>query len=252
MEYNYRKLFKGLAQYRQPLNYELVGEEICAQLDGFGELVLSVTTGQQLHVTCGEMDQDNSYECVKIDDMVYVLHFEVANQSPRKCLSIVYDKASGEITVFLAKQGHCAEYLRRVEREIYFGSVRQPDGTYPAGRAAYTEDLIGKSIDFTYTSDAIVRHTYIAPHLFKWEFLSAAEGADAVGASQKEYCDYVKINDHIYIFSWLEKIAGVQGFCVENLDRLYHVGGFFGIGPDDLPECYTMAAYGCMAEFDPD
>ena len=62
----------------------------------------------------------------------------------------------------------------------------------------------------------------------------------------------MKINDHIYIFSWLEKIAGVQGFCVENLDRLYHVGGFFGIGPDDLPECYTMAAYGCMAEFDPD
>ena len=87
MEYNYRELFKGLAQYRQPLNYELVGEEICAQLDGFGELVLSVTTGQQLHVTCGEMDQDNSYECVKIDDMVYVLHFEVANQSPRKCLT---------------------------------------------------------------------------------------------------------------------------------------------------------------------
>lgn len=251
MEYNYRSLFKGLAQYRAPLNFELVGHILEARLDDLGDFILDIKSEEILHLTLNDIDQDNKYECVKIDNYVYVFHFEIENRSPRECLSIVYDKISGEITVFLAKQGHHSEYLRKVDRQIYFGSVKQPDGTYPVGRATYTEDLIGKSIDFTYTSEATVRHTYINPHLFKWEFIAASKDADAVGAAQKEYCDYIKINDHIYIFSWLEAIAGVQGWCVENFDRLYHVGGFFGIGPDDLPECYCMAAYGRPAAFDP-
>lgn len=251
MEYNYRQLFKGLAQFRPALSFELVGRTLEAKLDGKGSMILSFPTKKELYLLYDGINQDNPYEMVKIDDEVYVFHFEVLHQSPRRCLSIVYDAASGQITVFDARQGQCTEYPRKVERDIYFGAVKGADGTYPEGRAGFTSDLCGRAIDFTYTSDVTVRHTYIEPHLFRWKFVEAAPGDSALGATQKEYCDFVKINDHIYIFSWLEKIAGVQGWCVENLDRMYHAGGFFGIGPDDKPECYCMAAYGKPAPFDP-
>lgn len=247
MEYNYRELFKGLAQYRSPLNYELTGQTLDIRLEGAAACRLEMKSDEVLYLDFGDIHQENKYEAFKIDDHVYFLHFEIENQSPRLCFSLVYEKEKMEATIFLARQGHCKEYLRKVDRDIYFGSVRRPDGTYPSGHAEYTEELVGKAIDFTYTSKATVRHTYCGPHEFMWEFIAA--GANAKGAGQKEYCDYVKINDHIFIFSWLEKIAGVQGLCVENLDRLYHVGGFFGIGPDDLPECYSMAAYGRPAPF---
>lgn len=250
MKFNYRELFKGLSQYRTPRNFELTGQVLDIKLDGFGNCKFDIISEECLYLDFGEIHQKNRYEAYKIDDYVYFMHFEIEGQTPRRCISMVYDKGSGQIALFFARQGHCKEYIRKVDREIYFGSVRQPDGAYPAVTIGYTTDLIGKAIDFTYTPIHTVRHTYIDTHKCKWEFVQAEE--DAVGAWQKEYCDYIRINDHIYIFSWLEKIAGVQGLCVENLERLYHVGGFFGIGPDDLPECYAMSAYGKPAPYEVD
>lgn len=237
------KNFKGLCQYRAPLNYELAGQTLQFVLDGVdGRQSFAFQNKTQLVMDFMGIRQQNYYEALKIDDEVYFVHFEVENQTPRRCISFVYDAETNQITLFFAKQGHYKEYIRKVEREIYFGAVIQEDGSVPEGRACFTEDLVGESVDWSYTMRASFRHHYLDAHTFQWETVRESKGKKFRG--EKSSCDYVRVNNHIYIFSWLEIAAGVQGFCVENLDRMYHVGGFFGVGPDDLPECYLMSAFG--------
>ena len=56
--------------------------------------------------------------------------------------------------------------------------------------------------------------------------------------------DYVKINDHMYIFSFVEeRQAGTQGFFLINMELLHDVGSFFGVQAHGM-ECCTFGAKG--------
>ena len=184
---------------------------------------------------------------MKSDNHVYLIHFEIEKAFPRKCISMVYDRDTEQVTLLHAQQGNEDGSSKAVTHKFYFGAAKKEDGTYPEGRAHYTEDLVGEAIDFTYTSDFTWRHTYLQPHLYRWQLASAGElgqsGVDKEGDWQNDYCDFIKINDPIYLFSWIEKIACTQGMCLENLDRMYHVGCFFGVGPDGgrkITQCQLM------------
>lgn len=238
---------KGFGQYSFPLCYELSNRTWKLNIKDMGEGVIKFISGKLLEINIGNVSQTNPYRAMKIDDEVYFLHFELENISPRTCLSIVCDEANGQVVILWATQGEVIENPKKVIREIYFASLRDESGVYPQITADYTDDLVGHAIDFTYSSEWTIRHTYLDRHSFRWAVVSDVERIRFKW--QQEYCDYIKVNDHIYIFSWLEEVSGVQGLCVENLQRLYEVGGFFGIGPDGLPECYTTGAVGKEAVF---
>ena len=254
MEFKFREKYKNLEQYRQPLNYELVGKKLEILLDDFGTCWFDFKSEDRLDFEFGDFHQENEYEVMKSDNHVYLIHFEIEKAFPRKCISMVYDRDTEQVTLLHAQQGNEDGSSKAVTHKFYFGAAKKEDGTYPEGRAHYTEDLVGEAIDFTYTSDFTWRHTYLQPHLYRWQLASAGElgqsGVDKEGDWQNDYCDFIKINDHIYLFSWIEKIACTQGMCLENLDKMYHVGCFFGVGPDGGPENYTMSAYGKPAVYE--
>ena len=55
----------------------------------------------------------------------------------------------------------------------------------------------------------------------------------------------MKINDHQYLFSFLEeRQTGVQGLFLINMDSLHDVGCFSGINGEDRFESYTVGARG--------
>jgi hypothetical protein len=57
--------------------------------------------------------------------------------------------------------------------------------------------------------------------------------------------DYIKIKDHLYVFSLLEeRQTGTQGVFLINTETLHNIGGFVGINEQNRFECYTVGAKG--------
>lgn len=101
--------------------------------------------------------------------------------------------------------------------------------------------MVGKSILWTYhdKEDVRIRHIYTAPLYYTYIM---KQGEKRWVASNP--ADYIKINDHMYIFTFVEeRQAGTQGFFLINTETLHDVGSFFGVQATGL-ECCTFGAKG--------
>lgn len=245
--------FIGLSQYRPARNFELVEKELNVFLDGVGPCRFYMRDREELEVSFGSLKAVALYDCLKPDDDVYFVHAEIQDACPRRCLSFVIDAANSSFTLCDAIQDG-----EKVSHQFYFGGVQNTDGVYSEARTGFTDDLVGISIDFAYTSEFSYRHSYLDNNRVSWETILARKAGssdsvmDQLGDGDIDYCRYIKINDHIYMFVWIEKKIHTQGVGVENFARLYYLGGMFGLSPDNItPEWYTFSAYGKPAPFKP-
>lgn len=103
MNFNYRELFKGLSQYRPPLNYELTGKRLTIKFSDSRVCHMDFQSENHLFIAFDDIRQGNPYEAVKIDNLVYFLHFEIEHQNPRRCISLVYDLDSSQAVLFLIR-----------------------------------------------------------------------------------------------------------------------------------------------------
>ena len=179
------------------------------------------------------------YEALTPDkDVVFFLHI-IRGSKPQAARMVVVSTDTGRVTTFFVKIGN--QYsAREVDREICFGYVDR--GTPPQGEPhCLTEDLVGKSIIWSYTDDFVIQHIYAS----KWYSAFVDFYSPIGGMMLDSPCNYVKINDHVYIYSWIEiEGAGIQGFALMNLHEMHEVGCFFGINGAGKFECYTFGATG--------
>lgn len=77
-----------------------------------------------------------------------------------------------------------------------------------------TKDLVGERVQFTYSSRDVYEHIYLNDHTYVWNCISGNEKGNA----DTEVCQYFKIEDGLYLFSWQEKAVPTIGFVVENFD----------------------------------
>lgn len=124
MKFDYRERFVGLSQYRPPLNFELVGEKLDVKLDSFGHCSFEFQNRKTLFMSLGDICQKNYYEVLKIDDQVYFLHFEVEGQTPRKCISGVYDAEIGQLTLILACQINRRRYRKNNAGSVFWSGTK--------------------------------------------------------------------------------------------------------------------------------
>ncbi len=192
-------------------------------------------------VTWSEDGQSGTDFCAvhEAEADLFFIHYAMKHTSPPRFNTIVMDFKTGSFTLICAVIGNGTE-AREVCRTFHFGRITGCENdAYPLH--GFTADLVGKAIYWTYNDRMPpLKHIYSSELYYSY---AMTIGERCWMASNP--CDFVKINDHEYIFTFLEeRQTGVQGVFLINTETMHDVGCFSGIPSDDKFESYTVGAIG--------
>ena len=171
----------------------------------------------------------------------FVQHY-CPKSTPPEAHTLVLDFDTGRATMIIAKINH-PRTPTQVQREFLFCEIQ---GIPVTGEPHdFTEDLVGTAITWTYIENAPkIKHIYSAPLFYTY---TGNFGGLWMASNP---ANYVKITDNVYIFSMVEeRLTGVQGLFLINMEILHDVGSFFGCHAVGL-ECYTVGAKGELASME--
>lgn len=169
----------------------------------------------------------------------FLVHHLIPEADPLRAVDLVLDMATGNATVILARLGtqHSA---RDVARDFLFGRIK---GEFPEEGPlhCFTNDLVGRAIVWTYhDGEYEVRHIYTTNYFYTYTM----QTPDGCWVASNP-ADYIKINDHTYIFSFVEeRQPGVQDLFLMDLDKMHDVGSSFGINGKDRLVSACIGAVG--------
>jgi len=261
-----------MSQYRQPLNYELVGRTFTLIMDSGYDYELTFDTRETL--SYGEKGGEKKaypYDCLKGDETTYFVNVPIQPEVPgRVCLSLILDLAQSLVTTVTARDNVNPKHPRLMTTVNDFGAIEREDGTTPAVRHGYTDEMVGKAVRWRYGSTDVI-HVYCSERYYRLKTapdVIAKQDPDSPasrnrrsfeerGIVYEEPCDYIKIKDGLYVFSMTEfhmsqelPAGGSNLLFLMDLDRLIDVGRAFGWNPKNEPEIYTYSAYGQYVECD--
>ena len=254
-----KTVFAGLSQYRTPYSRELEGKSFDLIFDDGTEMAISFPSRNRMSFNFGDSQYTETAYVMKADNGAYFIMTEVAGSSPREGLMLLLDTDESLVTGDFVKMGAVKERPNLVTREVRFGAIRYGDEPLPKKRHAYTHDLEGKKIDWTYNPSFQITHVYLKNNYYTVAFndemkarLQAAREADPERDARprmdpyyEEDCIYIKLRENLYMFSFIEKNGGgTQGMMIINTDRVHDVGCFWGPSPDGGNEAYMFSAYG--------
>jgi hypothetical protein len=104
-----------------------------------------------------------------------------------------------------------------------------------------TTDLIGKRIQYTYSSKDAYEHIYLNENRYTWHCLSGPEK----GLADTEECQHFKLGEDLYLFAWQEKIIPTLGIVVIDLENKKTTGKLLGYEENDFEELsnFVVGAY---------
>ena len=194
---------------------------------------------------------------LKAEDTVYFMMVDRRKENPRSGFMLIIDLETNLVTGNFVQQGIRPDFPGLVTRYIRFGAIKEGDRPLPDKRHHYTDDLIGRKIEWIYNPTFSIIHIYLSNDSYCFALNDerkkaimerrVAEGSLAESFKPiKEPSIFIKIRDNVYVFSWIEENggSGTEGFAVINTDRMTDVGCFFGNNPQGEPEGYMFSAYG--------
>ena len=240
-EYSDGGLAKG--PYVQPFAQALVGRTLTFELPSEESYTCTFET---LHTLCRRQGEDGGtayYQAHEAEPGIFFIQYALRDRYPVECHTWVADTNTGLATLCRAKLGGGVE-PREVVHDFKFGMISGYEN-YPAEKHRYTSDLVGKAVSWTYLPEMEpIKHIYASEYYYTYVMQGGGQCWMATNPA-----DFVKITDHLYIFSFVEeRQAGVQGFFLINTETLTDVGSFFGINSMDQFECYTVGAKGEFAD----
>lgn len=238
----------GFDEFRPPVSDRLTGQKVALacrmandedrpmslrqHFEDDGRLTWAIHHGDEV-VGRGESD----YEAFEIADDLYYVHYLRRDMPQPVAVSYALDLATGAVTGAFGMLG--IEPDPHLARQQWFQGFVEGSGAgeHPHRRSS---DLVGKRVRYRYSSDDVYDHIYLTDTLFTWVCMGGAEQGEA----DTERCVHWKIRDGVYLFSWLEKLLGVEGMVLVNFERLRSVGIQFALDQfsGDLINL-TMGAY---------
>lgn len=260
--------FDGMAQFRPPLNYELIGRKFELVMDSGYDCILEFIDKKTLRYgLIDEKMKTYDYECLKVDDDTYFVNFEVVGAPIRTGITFVLDLEQSLVTENYATIGENPRYPKMPKTRMIFGAIRKEDGSISRIRHGYTADNVGHSILWEYGNMSVV-HIYVSERYYRLSLtdellaMIAAKGKRGgpgermleQGRVYEEPVDCIKVKDGIYIFSMTEEMTnrnngdGSNLFFLMNLNRMYDVGRSFAINKEGKDENYTYGAFGTFVD----
>lgn len=233
----------GGGEYMPPLCEELTGKHFRLSFEQTGETydyqILDKLTLEWSVSSQPEKVHTEYQECLKSENGVYLLHHIIKGSVPPAVVTMVLDFNTGLVTMVRAHFGNESE-AREVARSFLFGTICGY-ASYPNEKHHFTGDLVGKAINWVYhVGMNPIKHIYSTEYYYT--YVMEFDGKCWVASNP---ADFVKINDHLYIFSFLEeRQSGTQGLFLINTDTLHDIGSFTGINNELQFESYLVGAKG--------
>ena len=249
----------GLSQYRGPFSRELEGQQFEFVMDEGPAITVSFPGRNMAVITDGGEPMTATCQTQKAEDGAYFVLAEIRGIKPRTAYMMVIDLFENLVTVVKAEQGRVESFPNLVTRKVRFGAIPDAEGNLPEKRAAYTKDLVGKKIDWTYNPEFSIIHVYLDENYYTTarneEMKKKMEEARKKDPGRfpkrmdpyyEKDCLYIKLRENLYLFSFVEfnSGSGTQGMMIINTDRLTDVGCFWGSNRENVQEGYTFSAYG--------
>ncbi|WP_375405426.1 MoaF C-terminal domain-containing protein [uncultured Amnibacterium sp.] len=226
-----------------------------SDLDGRGLAVVS-TTGSRVEVhfeegavgwrrTLGgddsvETSGHDAVEVFRIDEDLYLaqLHFATA---PDEAMSLVLDLRSGQALIGLSVLGDAASGRTAVQQRFEPAVIEglQPRGAAPSPTTA----LIGRRVEWVYSTEHAYEHVYLSPHWYTWQCLAGPER----GLADTDEVSVWELRPGIYVFAWREKVVPCGSVTVadhRNPNAITSVGVLFGRNSDGGHGHFTFGAKG--------
>jgi hypothetical protein len=266
---------KSTSKYVTKFEYELAGKSFNLVMDNGYEYVVSFLSGELLMwAERGEPFRWEKYNCLKSDETTYFINMEVSGQPLRTCVTMILDTENSLVTLHIAKQGGIPLRPRMVQTEIVFGAIRQPGQALPIKRHSYTSDLVGKKVNWTYSSGFVNTHIYISEKYCRARAINRPALPDDLTPEQKEKIaadlekekvwiyeepiKCVKIKNGMYLCSFIEEnmnkrdnsIGGNNLLTLSNMKEGFDVGRTFCLNANQQPESGMFIAYGSFTDED--
>jgi hypothetical protein len=164
------------------------------------------------------------------------LYFVSFMESQRRASTLLLDLAAGVCTLVLGQMPTreqaskplfaCIadhEELTGVGVEIIAGSIDAPFLATTA-RHSLTSELVGKRVEYTYSSTERYEHIYLNQKFYTWHCLAGSER----GLADTDRCHYFKLAPELYLFVWREKVVPTLGIVVVDLRQMKTTGRIVG------------------------
>jgi len=242
---------KGIGEsIRGLFSQKLNGDLLELTFDDHEKLIYRFESGEQI---CWFRDSGDFIEeyaqILELETVpgIFLVNHLRGGTFPLENITLIIDQVEGLVTLIHACIGD-SKRPRDVERTIHFGYIRRGDAS-PTSMHRYTNDLIGKMIDWHYDKDNsfVVKHLYVNNEHMVYLLMEA--DSKEKGLVEAAECDYIKLREQVYIMSWQEKgHQGMQGTVVMDLGAMHDIGSFFGISILNTLDNYTFAANGVACD----
>jgi len=199
-------------------------------------LVWTVTGGEG----AGESAEER-YTATNPRPGVYFVDF-IKSRERATSVSLVLDLGRGIFTAVIAEMPTRADIeipfldriaagleLTSITATFYHGAIDAPV-TPATPRHEATSELIGKRVEYTYSSTEQYEHVYLNQSFYAWHCLRGSEQ----GLADVDRCHYYKLGEKFYLFVWREKIIPTLGIVLVDLAGLRTTGKIFGYQGNDF------------------
>ncbi|MBS1875220.1 MAG: MoaF N-terminal domain-containing protein [Acidobacteria bacterium] len=219
---------EAMAGNRPPLATALVGKQFTLRYDHGPAWEYRFDEARKLRWRkSGETAwREEVYEAYEAADNLFVFGHLRTGTQPQESAIVVLDLTNTLTTCVDAHMG--TEYMgNEVTQNIIFGVIEAPGLIAPRyHRHKFTDELVGHAVTWNYSGGLTSMHVYSSPRSSSWTiFLPDGAG----GLQWSSPCNYVKLRDDCYLFSWIEEACnGSQGTIVYNTRTMHDVGfGFY-------------------------
>lgn len=181
------------------------------------------------------------YEAFEVDEGLYFVQFH-HQHAPTEAVSLVVDRRDGRAlsivsTIVDPEPGHT-----RVRHAFAPATI---DGVEVSGsEPAPTNTLIGRRVEWVYSTEHAYEHVYLSPRWYSWQCLAGPER----GLADTDENTVWEVRPGIYIFAWREKVIPCASATIadhRDVNAIRSHGVLFGLDETgEVPTHFTFGAHG--------
>ncbi|MDQ1136310.1 hypothetical protein QE410_001109 [Microbacterium sp. SORGH_AS 1204] len=182
----------------------------------FGTADITVT-GPAAEALAATAARPVPYTAVELTTGLFFVHVRLRE---RAVMSFSWDEVAGSLVGAVGDLGEGDGY--HVAQAWFTGvDASRPDAALPRP----TTELVGRRMRYRYSSDDVYDHVYVTPDRYTWVCMSGAEAGQCDTEPTRAY----HVREGVVLFSWLERVLGVEGMVLIDFAQERTVGIQFAV-----------------------
>ena len=184
----------------------------------------------------------DDYEAFEVDEDLYFVQFH-HNYLPHEAVSLVLDLRHGRALAVISGILSAPERGRTRVQHIFAPSIIE--GMEVTGtEAAPTRSLIGRRVEWVYSSEHAYEHVYLSSRWYTWQCLAGPER----GLADTDENSVWEVRPGIVVFAWREKVIPCGSVTIaahRDQSAIRSHGVLFGLDETgEVPTHFTLGAHG--------